>query len=48
MDVEKQLKYWSLLILPLQVIDKHTTSSTISAGCNTVHNIVSMENFLVK
>ena len=45
--MEKQLKFWELLIKPLQNIDKPFTNSTISAGYNSINNVTLMENFLV-
>jgi len=43
---EKQLKFWELLIKPLQNIDKPFTNTVISAGYNSICNVTLMENFL--
>lgn len=46
LSVEKQLKFWELLMKPLQNIDKPFTNSIISAGYNSINNVTIMDNFL--
>ena len=47
MEVGKQLDLWTLLVNPLQNVDKHNSSLMITTGFNTLQGIVSMDNFLV-
>lgn len=46
MEVGKQLDLWTLLVNPLQNVDKHNSSLMITTGFNTLQGIVSMDNFL--